>query len=131
MKLKCLLILSLLIVSSVAHASKWCVDGQSCNVSIVQLLTFPEKYNNKTVTVRAFFEIENSRAGIYLDKEKQSLGLSEYGIEIKLTSKQLAHYQDYHKQYVHLHGRFKDIKFEEAGFFSDAIDSIDTIHVIK
>jgi hypothetical protein len=83
-----------------------CVDGASCSVTIIHLISDPGLYDKKEVIVRGYFVYTEKQSYLYLDSEKATHGLSEYSINLKLSKIEKDIISERTGGYVLIHGVF-------------------------
>ncbi len=96
------------------------------NISIIKLISTPEKYDGKQVQVIGYLNLEFEGNAIYLHKEDYSKGISQNGFWVNL-SKEIAEkkkLEDYNKKYVIIVGTFDMNARGHMGMFGGTIKNI-------
>lgn len=83
--MKDLFLFLLLVSCGLAHGTNRCIDNAICSVTIVHLISAPEKYHNKDVIVRGYFLFDDEQSHLFLDSEKSEHGLIEYSVRLDIT----------------------------------------------
>lgn len=96
------------------------------NISIIKLISTPEKYDGKQVQVIGYLNLEFEGNAIYLHKEDYSKGISQNGFWVNF-SKEIAekkNLKDYNKKYVIIVGTFDMNARGHMGMFGGTIKNI-------
>jgi len=120
------LLLSLVLCFSMMSATN--LDAQGAKmpmfVSMVQLLSNPERYNGKTVRVVGYLWIEFEGTALYFHKEDKINSLTKNGIALNLPEKSLKDEKKLSGQYVLVEGVFDADDPGHMGLYSGTIHSI-------
>lgn len=100
--MKRLLISVVFLFLGVAHSAY----AQALDVSIVQLLVNPDKYEGKPVRVMAYLSLELEENAIYLHREDFEKQLFSNGIGLVVTPQQYLTYKKLGRSYVIVEGVF-------------------------
>ena len=104
------------------------VANNVVDVSLVNLIATPEKYNGKTVRVIGISNIEFEGNAIYLSREHLLNGVTKNALWISLNSQAIGKTEEelskYNGQYALVEGVFKKGKYGHMGLFSGSIDNI-------
>ena len=100
------------------------------NVSIIKLISTPEKYNGKEIEVRGFLNLEFEGTAIFLHKEDSEKFLSENGVWLELSRKFIMKLESsgMNQKYVRVRGIFD---FNNRGHESAYSGGIRNITLIK
>ncbi len=96
------------------------------NISLLRLITTPEKYDGKQIQVIGYLNLEFEGNAIYLHKEDYSKGISNNGFWVNF-SKEIAekkNLNDYSKKYVIIVGTFDMNSRGHMGMFGGTIKNI-------
>jgi hypothetical protein len=96
-------------------------DERPLNISLIQLIANPEKYDGRKVVVKGFLTLKFESTLLYLDKENRENGLHKNSIWINIQSDPNS---IYHEKYVTVVGTF-DMKFN--GHFGCCSGSIKNV----
>ncbi len=92
-----------IILSSLSFLLSQDSDSQCENVSIINLIATPEKYNEKMVCFSGFLHLEFESYGIYLTQNDIQYRMSKNGIFIYGVDESLYKFND---KYVYIEGKF-------------------------
>lgn len=96
----------LLFLTGLAYGADRCIDEALCSVTIIHLISNPERYDKKEVIVRGYFVYDEKQSNLYLDSEKAKHGLSEYSLSLDLTEIETQLLQQKTGEYVLIQGAF-------------------------
>ena len=100
-------------------------DDTVQNVSLIQLIVLPEKFDGKPVRFIGFLRIEFEGDAIYLHREDFDHGISNNGVWIHIPADMTKHQKDeVNMHYVICAGVFKASDRGHMGMFSGAIASV-------
>lgn len=99
-------------------------------VSIIRLISTPEKYDRKKVLIKGFLNLEYENDVVYLHREdyENNIGENSIGIIIKGEERSSPQYQKLNHKYVFVEGIFDKDQQGMLGF-RGAIDSISRLNV--
>lgn len=110
------------------HLKSTVVSSREYTVSIIQLISNPEKYHNKRVQVKGYLNLEFEGNAIYLHKDDFKNGISKNALWLtfsdKLTTSQ---FKKLNHKYVLISGTFNMDHLGHMGLFSGTIESIETV----
>jgi hypothetical protein len=102
----------------------------SDNVSIVQLIANPERYDAKRVQFIGFLRIEFEGTAVYLHREDYERGISKNPLWINIpTGMSEAEADAVNGQYVICRGTFDAADHGHMGIFSGAIKNIERLRL--
>ena len=93
-------------------------QGQPRNVSIIHLISTPERYDGQVVRVIGFYRAEFEGTAIYLHREDYDHGLSGNGLWLSKTDRECD------LKYVIVEGRFNARDRGHMGAFGGTIDEV-------
>lgn len=93
-------------------------------VSFIRLITNPEKYEGKKITVVGLIRVEREATILALDKESLDYDVFENWISIKLTPSQIENYIKFDTHYVQVSGLFS--QHSDSELFGE----LDTIELL-
>ena len=96
----------LFFLSGLAYGADRCIDGSLCSVTIIHLISNPERYDRKEVIVRGYFVYDEEQSNLYLDSEKANHGLSEYSLSLDISEFETQVLQQKTGEYVLIQGVF-------------------------
>jgi hypothetical protein len=102
-------------------------------VSLISLISNPERYNGKVVRVKGFDNIEFEGDAIYLHKEDFDLGIDQNSIWLQVSKEDAAqpHFQNCNRKYVLIEGTFDANNKGHNGRFNGAITKITRLELLK
>jgi hypothetical protein len=102
-------------------------------VSLISLISNPERYNGKIVRVKGFLNIEFEGDAIYLHKEDFDLGLDQNSIWLSISKEDAAqpNFQNCNRKYVLIEGAFDSNNKGHNSRFNGAITKITRLEVLK
>jgi hypothetical protein len=110
------------------HLKEGVIKSEDFNVSIIRLVSVPEKYHGKRVQVMGYLNLEFEGDAIYLHKEDHDKGLNKNAFWVsfsnKLDSKEI---HKLNKSYVLIEGRFNMEDLGHMGLFGGTIEDITRI----
>jgi hypothetical protein len=110
------LLFALLVIPSKAE--------QPVDVSLIQLIANPEKFDGKHIRVIGFLRIEFEGNALYLHREDYQIGLLKNAIWVDVTPEMEKQSSKLDKQYVLLEGIFSANEKGHWGSFSGSIKRI-------
>ncbi|MDD5669681.1 MAG: hypothetical protein PHE58_06610 [Candidatus Omnitrophica bacterium] len=134
MKIKLLIILlGFLAVPFICYAEKK-IDIQSdknreiffkCRtVSLIQLISRPEKYNGKFIAVIGFVNLEFEGDAVYLSEEDYRHGIGKNAVRLLINEDIEKNAKKFDNKYCHIAGTFKDTSSLGNDVFSGMITDI-------
>jgi hypothetical protein len=118
---KLLALLFLLVSAFSAHAS------EPLDVSLIQLIADPVKYQGKVVKVVAYLHLEFEGNGLYLHREDFEQSLYRNGIWIDATGSFFQSAKSNNNSYVIVIGTFDSSDRGHMGLWSGAINHIERL----
>ena len=114
--------------TSESSAIEW-MEGVT-DVSIIQLISNPEKFDGKYVRLIGFVRVEFEGDAIYLHEDDYKYGLTKNGLWLNLT-KDIYEKQSrkFDRKYVLVEGTFNAKHRGHMGLFSGAIENIKRFEV--
>ena len=112
----CILVAALLVVPVKA--------GQPINVTLVQLIANPEKFDGESIRVIGFLEIEFEGNVLYLHREDYENALLGDGIWVDVTPEMTKNSKSLSKNYVLLEGVFSARERGHMGMCSGSLKNI-------
>lgn len=104
------------------------VDHKSIDVSLINLISTPDKYHQKKVRVIGVSNIKFEGNAIYLNKEHLNYGVTKNALWIspnyQAIGKTETELSKYNGQYVLIEGVFNKDNKGHMGMFSGSIDNI-------
>jgi hypothetical protein len=99
-------------------------------VSIINLIATPERYNNKLVRIVGYLNMEYENDAVYMHKEDYDLKISKncIGVEIPRATRYNQHVKDCNKKYVFVEGVFNMNRANE-GSFNSSITNINRLEI--
>ncbi|GAA4317695.1 hypothetical protein [Flaviaesturariibacter amylovorans] len=96
------------------------------NVSLVQLIANPEKYDGKKIQVIGFLQVQFEGNAVYLHEEDYRHGISSNGFWVSFSDKLRRHRKvgQYSNRYVILIGTFRADRRGHMGLFSGTLENI-------
>ena len=119
--MRTLLFTTLLLVSMCAHSARAADDGTPLDVSIVQLIATPEKFDGKIVRIVGFMCIAFEGDAIYLHREDFEQSLVRNALWVNLPEDRD---ESLSQKYVILEGTFDATDHGRMGLFSGAIKKV-------
>ncbi|HEY7640446.1 MAG TPA: hypothetical protein VH814_12025 [Steroidobacteraceae bacterium] len=107
-------------------ASYATMAAQPLNVSMIQLIATPEKYQGKRVRMMAFLRIEFEGNAIYLHKEDYEQAIYSNGLWIDLP-KAISNDKALTDRYVLVEGVFDGTRHGHLGLWSGTITDVTTL----
>jgi hypothetical protein len=107
-------------------------DGEY-DVSLIKLISNPEKYDGKTIQVIGYLNLEFEGNAIYLHKEDYENGLTKNGFWVDFSREIQSRktLNDYSKRYVIIVGTFKMKDQGHMGLFGGTLENIDRLDIWK
>ena len=100
------------------------------DVSIIQLIANPEKFNGEYVRLIGFVRLEFEGNAIYLHREDYEYGLTKNGIWLNITQDCCGNDpQEFDLKYVLVEGTFNAENYGHMGLFSGSIENIKRFEV--
>lgn len=94
-------------------------------VSLVQLITTPERFNGKKVVVTGFLELRHEESLLYLHEEDNAHGILENAIGVS-TNRQIRNDKEIlNLKYVRIVGYFRASDRQKSPFHSGTIGNIE------
>ncbi|MCX6992652.1 MAG: hypothetical protein NT011_05835 [Kiritimatiellaeota bacterium] len=112
--------LGLLLFTGVAHA-----QSQIHDVSMIQLVASPEKYEGKYVRVMGFLRLKFEGNGLYLHREDYEKSLYKNGVWVHVAETEAN--RKFNMKYVLIEGTFDSKDKGHMGLWSGAIKDIKRI----
>lgn len=104
------------------------ISSEDFNVSIVRLITTPEKYHERRVQVIGYMNLEFEGDAIYLHKEDYEKGLNKNGFWVRFSDKlDKKEINKLNKGYVLIEGTFNKDRHGHMGLFGGEIYEITRI----
>jgi len=100
-------------------------DEKIQNISIIQLISNPEKYDGKIISVAGFLNLEFEETALYLSQNDEEHKLRKNSIWIEKASDRCS---IYHKEYVIITGTFDMKNNGHFGSFSGTLKKIVNIY---
>ncbi len=96
------------------------------DVSLIKLITTPEKYHGKRIQVKGYLKIQFEGNAIYLHKEDRVNFLTKNAFWVEFSDKltEKVNPQDYSEQYVIIIGTFNMKSLGHMGLFSGTFENI-------
>lgn len=88
------------------NSAAQCSTSQPVQVSMLQLIATPERYDGKTIRVTAFLHLEFEGNALYLHREDYENALVSNSIAIEFTDTEAMTSKKYQNSYVLMEGRF-------------------------
>lgn len=102
------------------------------SVSLINLITTPEKYNGRKVRVKGYLHLEFEDCVLYLHKEDYTYGMSKNAVWAGIKSwAELRSSQKYSGHYVLMEGIFNAKNTGYEGMNSGSIQNISRIMIIE
>jgi len=83
-----------------------CSPQQPLQVSMLQLIATPERYEGKKIRVTAFLHLEFEGDAIYLHREDYANAIASNSIAIELTDVEVIKFKKFQNSYVLIEGQF-------------------------
>lgn len=99
------------------------------NVSIIQLIATPEKFQNKRVQMTVFLHVEFEGDAVYLHQEDYEKALTQNALWIDLSGNFSAKAKKINDSYVIVSGVFDSNDNGHMGMFSGALTKIDRLDI--
>jgi hypothetical protein len=93
-------------------------------VSLIQLIASPERYDGKRIMVQGFALVEFEGNALYLHKEDKDFGLSKNAIWLEVPEEKEASWKLHSGSYVLVVGTFRAANRGHWDMFSGAIEGI-------
>ncbi|WP_433830457.1 hypothetical protein [Flavobacterium anhuiense] len=108
------------------NENKQGVPFHEFNVSIIKLISTPEKYDGKQVQVIGYLNLEFEGTAIYLHKEDYSKGIyqNSFWVNFSKETAEKKNLNDYNKKYVIIVGTFDMNARGHMGMFGGTIKNI-------
>lgn len=100
-------------------------------VSLIQLIATPEKFDGKRVMVVGVAEIEFEGNALYLHKEDRDLSLYKNALWLEVPKDKEALWRAHSSEYVLVVGTFRDGNRGHEDMFSGALEGIIRFEPIK
>ncbi|KFN41341.1 hypothetical protein [Arenimonas oryziterrae] len=94
------------------------------NVSIIQLLATPEKFEGKLILVRGYVHFEFEGNGIYLHREDYEHGLTSNGLWVDARECSQFNGKSFKSGYAYVAGRFTARERGHMGMWSGEIQQV-------
>lgn len=123
------------VTSDSIHKAEW-LEGQTYpgiyEISIVELIANPDKYENKTVTISGYLHLEFEGNAIYFRSVDYEIPITKNGFAIRLNDYVRSEIieKEFCDHYVRLTGIFNSKDNGHGGSYSGSIDAIYSIVVI-
>ena len=98
-------------------------------ISLVTLITNPEKYNKKRIQVEGYYYYEHEASAIYINKSDFENALFKNAVYLYMTTDFLKSQgiEKPYKGYISIEGIFNKDKLGSGGFFSGIIEDVISI----
>lgn len=102
------------------------------HVSILALISEPEKFNGKRIVTEGVFDYGMSDSSLYASDEWYKKGITDNAIVVRLkfSAKEVDHFVSMSGKYVLIEGTFSSMDCGELCQYSGSINNIDDIHLI-
>lgn len=110
--------LGFLLTMGIAHAD------EPVDVSIIQLISTPERYERKVVRLIAFLRIEFEGHALYMHREDYEQGITRNGIWIELPSQSVARSKPLDQSYIIAVGTFDSTNKGHMGLWSGSLSHV-------
>lgn len=97
------------------------------SVSMIQVLSNPEKYDGKKLQLMGYLHLEFEGNGLYLHKEDEQRGLSKNGLWVDTRSHSYKDMAALNDTYVLVEGTFTSRRQGHMDLWSGEIHSIDRV----
>lgn len=99
-------------------------------ISLVALISNPEKYHKKRIQIQGYFSYEHEGNAVYINKCDWENLLSKNGVYLQITSDFLEKegIEKPYKGYVLIEGIFNKDKFGFGGLFSGTFEEVTSIY---
>lgn len=108
---------------------KVCGDYDYDDISIMNLIVTPEKYDGKIVQVTGVLSLEFESSGLYLSKEAFEYNLPNASVTIEFPERIIGNFQNLNGEYVILEGLFASNAEHDGVKFDYRINKICHIQV--
>lgn len=103
---KLLFTLVFMCISVSSYGSCLKFQHQQCIISIINLISTPEKFHDEIVLVHGVFKIKGSKALLYLNSEMAGFDSIPNRLVIELTNEQKKKFSNLNGQFVQIKGTF-------------------------
>lgn len=100
------------------------ISEEALNVSIVSLISSPEKYNNKTVSTIGYASLEFENDGLFISESDAKNGIGLNSLYLVLSEEELKKYLKFDHTYVLVQGTFDAANKGHGSLKSGAIKGI-------
>jgi hypothetical protein len=107
------------------------VAAQPLDLSLVQLIANPDKYNGKIVRVIGFLKLEFEGNGLYLHEEDYKVHINKNGLWIDPSADMQKRKAKINLRYVVIQGKFNAKETGHMGSWSGSIESVTRCDVVK
>ena len=127
---KVIVILTILILSSCSTTNKANSNKKVKEISLVTLISNPEKYHKKTIQVQGYFCYEHEGNAVYIGKTDWENLLFRNGVYLYITSDFLKSQgiEKPYRGYVSIEGVFNKDKRGSGGLFSGTFEEVTSIY---
>jgi hypothetical protein len=94
------------------------------DVSIIQLISTPERYEGKVVRLIAFLRVEFEGNALYMHREDYEQGITRNGIWIELPSQPVARSKQRDQSYVIAVGTFDSTNKGHMGLWAGSLSQV-------
>jgi hypothetical protein len=101
--------------------------GPPLQVSLIQLIANPEKYDGKDISVLGFLRIEFEGNALYFHREDYEIGLLKNAIWVDVTPEMKKDQSKFSMHYVLIEGTFSASERGHMGAFSGSIKHINRV----
>jgi hypothetical protein len=115
------LVLAICAVSFHAFAQR---STEPADVSMIQLIASPEKYDGKLIRVIGFLRLEFEGDALYYHKEDYEQSISKNAVWVNTTPEMMKHKDQLNNHYALLEGVFDAKRLGHMGMFSGEISKI-------
>jgi hypothetical protein len=102
----------------------WATAAEPINVSMIQLIADPQRFDGQTIRVIGFMRLEFEGNAVYLHREDYERSVLQNGVWIELTDSQLKTSAKLNNGYVIIEGTFSAKERGQLGIWSGSIQKI-------
>jgi hypothetical protein len=102
----------------------WASAGQPTDVSIIQLIADPQRFDGQAIRVVGFLRLEFEGNAVYLHREDFEKSLLQNGIWIELTESQLRSSTKLNNGYVLIEGTFSSSEKGHLGIWPGSLQRV-------
>ena len=124
-----ILCLLIILTCGSSNLNKEYIDQEYENVSLINLISTPDKYHNKLIRVRGYAKFEKEGEAVYLSKDDYEYFLPKNALALSINYKQLIDMEiSYASQgYAIIKGVFDKNRLGHFDLFSGSIKNIEYI----